>query len=249
MLHETNRYGHSHLMKSYIDWIESNGASILVIPYDTPHIDLFFERINGLFIHGGDTLYIIKNKIFMKNIIRLFELSIQGNEYFPIWGTCCGFQLLMILFGNCTLSNHRSYQHTSIQLTEEGRNSRLFSHVSSTYLHQLENEKGTKHSHKLGISVNTFLKNPHLRRFYDILATSIDENGREYVASIEAKHYPIYGVTWHPEHDIKGNVFIHFFLSECKKNKHSSITMPPVNSYMKTHTCIQEYKKEDCYFF
>ena len=43
------------------------------------------------------------------------------------------------------------------------------------------------------------MANDHLRRFYNILGTSIDDKGKEYVAAIEAKYYPIYGVQWHPE--------------------------------------------------
>ena len=33
----------------------------------------------------------------------------------------------------------------------------------------------------------------------DIIATAVDERGKEYVAAIEANYYPVYGVQWHPE--------------------------------------------------
>ena len=251
--HGKTIHGPSHIMKSFIDWIESCGASILVIPFDTPlhQINLYFQRINGLFIPGGDTVYIVKDTAFMNTITRFFELSIQQNEYFPIWGTCFGFQLLILLFGkNAKLSDHRCYQMAPIMITEEGRQSRLFSSLSPRFLHSLEHKKSTTHLHDLGISPSAFIKNEHLRRFYNILATSVDEKGKEYVAAIEAKHFPIYGVTWHPERG-KKNEFITFFLSECCKNKHKTIVMPHVNTYAILHKCIQynAHKKEGCYFF
>ena len=77
----------------------------------------------------------------------------------------------------------------------------------------MEHSKSTVHDHLYGISVNDFVNNPHLNRFYNISST-VDE----YVASIEAKYYPIYGTLFHPERHKKSGPFITFLISELRQN-------------------------------
>lgn len=38
-----------------------------------------------------------------------------------------------------------------------------------------------------------------LDKFYKPLATSVDDNGIEFIASIEAVNYPFWGLQFHPE--------------------------------------------------
>jgi GMP synthase-like glutamine amidotransferase len=84
------KYGTSHIMKAYVDWFEERGVHVIPIPYDTTEHEMYFRMINGLVIPGGETTFIIKNKIFMATVTQFIELSLQQNEYFPIWGTCWG---------------------------------------------------------------------------------------------------------------------------------------------------------------
>ena len=90
-----------------------------------------------------------------------------------------------------------------------------------------------------------------MRRFYSVLATSMTDDGKEYVAAIEAKHYPIYGVQWHPERQRTTGHFVDFFISELKKNKHKCITRAYLRTLMAPHKCSQysEHKNMLCYFF
>lgn len=37
---------------------------------------------------------------------------------------------------------------------------------------------------------------------YNVLATSFDKNGLEYISAIEDKNYPFYGVQFHPEKNV-----------------------------------------------
>ena len=43
------------------------------------------------------------------------------------------------------------------------------------------------------------MKTPSLANFYKILSTNKDLQGVEFVSTIEANNYPIYGTQWHPE--------------------------------------------------
>jgi gamma-glutamyl hydrolase len=247
------KYGSSHIMKSYVDWFEQRGVHVIPIPYDTDHHQEFFQMINGLFIPGGETQFIMKNDVFIDTVSKFFELSLEKNEYFPIWGTCFGFEVLMAVVGGFTkFKKYNGHGLTPIQITSEGRKSRLFGSFSKKYLNYLENEKSTLENHEFGISPSDFMDHLHLKRFFNILATSIDEDGKEYVAAIEGKYYPIYGVQWHPERQSSGKPFVDFFISEIKKNKHRFKShFPSLRSFMTPHKCLQynEHKQLLCYFF
>jgi gamma-glutamyl hydrolase len=246
------KYGTSHIMKSYVDWFEDRGVRVIPIPYNTTQYETYFKNINGLFIPGGETKYIIKNDAFITCISKFFELSLQKGEYFPIWGTCFGFELLMFLVGDFTkLKEYPAHGFYPLQITDDGLSSRMFQSFSKNYLHYLENNKSCNNNHEYGISPADFMKNDHLRRFYSVLATSIDDKGKEYVAAIEGKGHPIYGVQWHPERQKTTGPFVEFFISELKKNKHKCVPYPYLRNSIRAHKCVQysEHKDKMCYFF
>jgi len=200
--------------KKYIDWFEKNGINVIIIPHDTTEHEKYFKMVNGLFISGAT---IGENRTIPSNIlncIRTFVL-LSLRDYFPIWGTCFGLQLLVCLIGGCKkLDIHYANGMYPIKTFE----SRMFTHFTSRNIHTLEHSKSTLHNHNYGCSLHVF-NNVHIRRFYNISATAIDDNNKEYVAAIEAKYYPIYGTQFHPERYSSGP-FIDFFISELKKNKH-----------------------------
>jgi len=246
------KYGTSHIMKAYVDWFEERGVHVIPIPYDTTEHQMYFSMINGLVIPGGETSFIMKNKTFIATVTQFLELSLQQNEYFPIWGTCFGFELLIFLIGNFDkLKQYNAHGFYPLRITPAGHESRMFKSFPPQYLHYLENNKSCNNNHEFGISPNDFTANEHLRRFYNVLATSVADNGKDYVAAIEAKHYPIYGVQWHPERQKTTGHFVDFFISELKKNKHKCITRAYLRSLIAPHKCSQypEHKNQMCYFF
>jgi gamma-glutamyl hydrolase len=246
------KYGDSHIMKPYVDWFEERGVRVIPIPYDTTEHEKYFEIINGLLIPGGETTYIVKNKKFVDTVTKFLELSIQNDEYFPIWGTCFGYEMLMFLIGGFNkLKEYPARGLYPLHITPEGYNSKMFSKFPKKYLYYLQNNKSCNNNHEYGISPYDFKQNEYLRKFYNILATSIDDNGNEYIAAIEGKHVPIYGVQWHPERQRTTGHFVDFFISELKKNKHKCSAYPYLRNIMKPHKCVQypEHKNLLCYFF
>lgn len=247
------KYGSTHIMKPYVDWFEERGVRVIPIPYDTTEHEQYFNMVNGLLIPGGETTFVMKNNTFVESVTKFFELSLMKDEYFPIWGTCFGFELLMFLVGGFTkLKRYPAQGLYPIQITNAGHNSRMFGSFSSRYLNYLERYKSTSENHDYGISPQDFMNNLHLKRFYNILATSDDNNGKEYVAAIEAKYYPIYGVQWHPERQKSTGPFVDFFISELKKSTHKCKPyMPYLRNIMEPHKCTQypEHRDKLCYFF
>lgn len=243
---------YSHIMKSYVDWFENRGIRVVPIPYDSHDIEELFHTVNGLVIPGGDMPYIMDNPQFISNITKIFELSLEKKEYFPIWGTCFGFEMLLFLVGGfTTLKGYDAHGFYPMKITDEGHSSRMMRSFSKEYKVYLEKKKSTMQNHAYGISVEDFMSNLHLRRFYTILATSVDNSGKEYICAIEAKSYPIYGVQFHPERQKTAGAFADFFISELKKNKHRSTKIPSMSSYLSVHKCMEyrETKKLPCYLF
>jgi gamma-glutamyl hydrolase len=236
-------------MKSYVDWFEEQGVHVLPIPYDTDHCEMYFQMVNGLFIPGTDKGYDIQHKKLVHTVTRFLELSMQPNEYFPIWGTCFGLQLLLRIIGKCTLQRHEANGLFPLRLTPESKRSDMMRSFSKSYLYALEHHPLTLQNHMYGISPHEFMINPHLRRFYRILATAIDEKGKEYVTIVEGKYYPIYGVQNHPERQRQSRPFLSFFLSRLHNNKHTSCSLPWMRSMYTPHKCMMEQKNALCYFF
>ncbi len=249
----STKYGTSHIMKAYADGLEKQGVTVIPIPYDTPHPDLYYSILNGLIIPGGETVFLLQQPTLLQTVQRFFTLSLRSGEYFPIWGTCFGFELIMSLIGSIyRFESIVDHQRRSIEWTDEGKKSRMYRWLSKKNADAFEDYARTAQNHEYGISPIRFLRNDRLRRFFRLIATARNDEGQTYVAAIEAKKWPIYGVMWHPERQSNGGLFLSFFLAECKKNKHQCpIRLKTLRDTHTPHRCIQypEHADRLCYFF
>jgi gamma-glutamyl hydrolase len=250
------KYGTSHVMKTYVDWFEDRGVRVIPIPYDTTEYESYFNNINGIIFPGGETKYVMDDPHYFKCCQAFFSLAIQANllgDYFPIWGVCCGFQMLLFLIGKFySLKKYPSHGLTLIHITKAGKKSRMLHGFTDKYLEYLEKYPSCRNNHEYGISPEDFNANKNLKRFYKIVGTSIAENDKEYVAAIEARDFPFYGVQWHPERQVTTEPFADFIVSEIRKNNHRIARIPrSIRDYTKAKKCSQypHFKNEMCYFF
>jgi gamma-glutamyl hydrolase len=250
------KYGSAHIIKTYVDWFEDRGVRVIPIPYDTAEHEKYFRMVNGIIIPGGETTFLMKNTVYISCCQRFLDLAIQATdrgEYFPIWGTCFGYEILLALIGRFNSFNrYPFYDLAPLHITRSGHQSRMFSGFSKTYLRYLEKYPSTLNNHTYGMSPKEFMENKSLRKFYRILATSIDKEGKEYIAAIEGRDYPIYGVQWHPERQNTSAPFVEFFISELAKSRHRLIHVPhSIRTTMKAKRCAQypELTDWECYFF
>ena len=227
----------SHIIKSYVDWFEKAGVNVLPIPFDTRHHELYFRVVHGLFIPGTDKGYDIKNKVFMKSVSTFITLSQRHHEYFPIWGTCFGFEVLLTLIGGVRRFKH--YPMVGLNTITMVKGQHKMIHTSLSVIQ----------NHEYSISPEDFMANRVLSAFFNIDATAIDANGKTYVAAIEAKQYPIYGVQFHPEQADGGRQDLAFLVSELRKNQRV-MSIPVERITMKAHKCFHYdgLKNELCYF-
>ena len=75
----------------------------------------------------------------------------------------------------------------------------MFKEAGHELMNILSSENVTMNNHHYGIWTDHFEQTESLSGFFNLLSVNKDGNGDEFVSSIEAYKYPIYGTQWHPE--------------------------------------------------
>ncbi|XP_026875986.2 zgc:171566 isoform X2 [Electrophorus electricus] len=229
--------GSSYIPASYVKYLESAGARVIPIRINGTEEDYtkIFYQINGLLLPGGN---VDLQKSQYSRVAKIFyELAIKANDaldYFPIWGTCQGFQQLTVLTSNKNLLTLTNSMAVALPLTfvPGAQNSRLFKSFPKDLLLSLSEENITSNFHIWSLSVQNYTRNSKLKRFYKVLTTNTDGK-KEFISTME--------VQWHPEKSpfewINKPGMIHsissirasfytasFFVSEAMKSQHHFLT-------------------------
>jgi gamma-glutamyl hydrolase len=193
-----------YLAASYVKYLESAGARVVPINYyaTKTELDKIFNSVNGIFFPGGGSG-------FPSSAQYMFDKVVAANDagdFFPLWGTCMGFQWLLISATRNTNildpsdgTQMDAYNYSiPLDFTTESKTSRLFNNAGKIY-DILAAENVTMNNHHYGIWTNHFYQTPALTSFFNVLSTNKDRKGREFISTMEAFKYPIYGSQWHPE--------------------------------------------------
>uniref|UniRef100_A0A8C0WZ17 folate gamma-glutamyl hydrolase n=1 Tax=Castor canadensis TaxID=51338 RepID=A0A8C0WZ17_CASCN len=200
---EMKNLGKYYIAASYVKYLESAGARVVPVRPDLTHIEYeeMFKSINGILFPGGSADLVLSDYAHAARIF--YNLSMQSfdeGDYFPVWGTCLGFQELSYLISEerlLTLTNTTSVP-LPLKFTGGALRSRMFQNFPTDLLLSLATEPLTANFHKWSLSVKNFTMNDKLMNFFNVLTTNTD--GKiEFISSMEGYKYPVYGVQWHPE--------------------------------------------------
>jgi len=232
-----------YIAASYIKWIESAGGRAVPIPYhiSNSHAEGNFSVLNGLLFPGGGSSLPSEATYFYQYAVKQ---NLAG-DYFPIWGTCLGFEWLLQMQGNAVLDENFDSENYSIPLnfTSNVNSSRIFADATPQLLNILATEPVTMNNHQAGLQPDHFNSNPQLTSFFTLLSTNNDRQGRPFVSMIEANTVPVYGSQWHPEKNqfewgeqsngapyeainhskdaiMASQYMANFFVDECRKSNH-----------------------------
>jgi gamma-glutamyl hydrolase len=254
------------IINNNVKWFNDRGIDIIPIPYNTKGPEKFMSRIHGLYLQGGP----VYNADYMKTAMRLLELAIAANksgEYFPVWGTCHGFQTLIMMFGGLDLDgdelgyfDSRNNYRSNIHLTRLGLHSRLAVSWPKWFKSYLEKGDHIYFANCRGITPEAFLKNKMLRQIFSIVGISHDRNRKRFVSIIEGRlGLPFYGTQFHPEAVPTLDPFRSFFVNEILKN-HKKKRSRFVKTFRQRHmarSCTRSkrvfdhlrFQDSECYFF
>ncbi|XP_072267228.1 gamma-glutamyl hydrolase isoform X1 [Pyxicephalus adspersus] len=254
--------GRSYIAASYVKTLESAGARVIPIRINLSNEEYvkIFSVINGILLPGGGVD--LKTSEYARVSKIFYDLAIAANDrgdYFPIWGTCLGFEQLTVLTSGELLLTLTNTEDISLPLnfTESALNSKIFQKMPLPLYKSLATLPISANFHHWSLSMQNFTANEKLRKFYNVLSTNSD-GILEFVSTMEAYEYPIYGVQWHPEKnpfewrktsDISHTAeavdvafyMARFFVSEARKSQHQyseevEIAYPLIYNYCPTYT-------------
>nr|ALS04696.1 gamma-glutamyl hydrolase [Pseudodiaptomus poplesia] len=196
--------GGTYIAASYVKWIESVGGRVvpLIAGSSQQNHSQLFESLNGILIPGGgNSIYDSSYASLGKEAFEFAKAANERGEYFPIWGTCLGFELLGLLsiegqhyLKRCSASNI----HLPLEFLPEWEQSKIFREASDGILDSLSSQNITANFHVWCLTMENFTKF-EMDRFWLPITISHDEDGVEFISTMEARDYPFYGTQFHPE--------------------------------------------------
>ncbi|EKX43921.1 hypothetical protein GUITHDRAFT_72685 [Guillardia theta CCMP2712] len=247
----------SYIASSYVKFVEMAGARVIPIIFNAPHDEIMFRmRYVHMLLFPGGAVPLQPGTLFFETSKSLFEHVIDLNKrgfWFPLHGTCLGFELLHILVarsGGVLQTFNSTNCRSKLNFTESARHSRLFQNFSNDLFEAARKKKIAVEHHMYGVSPEAYKNFPSLQSFFRILSTSADLQGKIYVSSMEAIDFPISGTQFHPEkpvfewktgqeisHDpqaiLMAQMLSNALITEAKKNSRPPLSKgPQLNSLL-----------------
>ena len=206
----------SYFVASYVKWLEAGGARVVPILYDAPAEATLalLAQLNGAVLTGGAAAFFEADGLTLTRYATTAQLVLneslraqQSGEWWPVWGTCLGHELLMVLAAgpdHSVLGDGFDSEDLQLALTPtvDAASSRLWGTVNEEQPDAwayLTAENITENLHVKGVEPSSFAASSALSSGYRFMSTNLDRAGRPFVSSFESKTAPVYGVQFHPE--------------------------------------------------
>ena len=137
-----------------------------------------------------DSNYGRVSKIMYNEVIRYND---QGTFY-PMWGTCLGFQALCLIAAEKEKSQvpflnevKAKKKMMPVSFTEKALTSKLLKKASWNLIQAMSNQNVSIHNHRFGLIPEQFQKYKPLGETLDIIATGVGDAGIPFVSIVEGK--------------------------------------------------------------
>jgi GMP synthase-like glutamine amidotransferase len=237
----------SYIAASYIKFVEAGGARAapVIAGRSEEYYQTIFSQINGILLPGGGSnISTVTSSNYSSAANTLYQLAAASNaagDYFPVWATCLGFELLSVLeAGGTNVLTSCSADNMAMPIipTENFNTSRLFSALPSDVYDYLLNYNSTANFHTKCLTTKNVTATQLLEERIGVLSLNYDSNGLQFISSFEDVTRPFYGTQWHPEKPMfewnvnntgiphtwegvrAGQHLANFFVQEARKNNH-----------------------------
>ena len=187
-----NQTPRSYIAASYVKFIEASGARVVPVPshLSQDKVEEIFNGVNGVLFPGGGIDWSVSG--YFKHAKYFFNRAIEANQngdFFPIWGTCLGFEALHVIAADDNVEVLSSFSASDISLplnfTNQSDASRMYGSLPKPLRMSLEKDNITYNHHSHGISPQTFIQEKSLRTFFKVLSTNQGKKGKTFISSVE----------------------------------------------------------------
>ncbi|KAG8189952.1 hypothetical protein JTE90_009091 [Oedothorax gibbosus] len=234
----------SMIVANYVQFLEAGGARVIPIWIYKPreYYEDIISKINGVLFPGGGVP--LSGNGYGQTGQIIYDIATKMNDkgdYFPMWGTCLGFELLNFVVAKKDFMKRCDAQDlsTSIEFSNGYKNSKMFSDLDENLNRSMQKQKVAIHYHRWCLTSKNYTLSG-LNKYFKVLAVNKDKENTTFVSIIEAFKYPFYGVSFHPEkvlfewvlskthQNIPHNLdairtsqyFANFFVNEARKSHH-----------------------------
>jgi gamma-glutamyl hydrolase len=215
--HLDNEYFHAqnhwnYIPRSYVDWVSHSGAMPVLIPFDIPldALDHLLDSIQGVLFPGGGSALFDEHghpTLFQQRTKHIMDFAQKKNDngvYYPIIGTCFGFQSMVIAMADqdpdllsCNFGDEETYH--AVEKTSDWSKGTFWKTMDQTLVDSALKTGHLYYSHNCGFRVSSLTNSRAFRNNAYILGTSVSKTGKEFVGMVEHKHYPFVANQYHPE--------------------------------------------------
>lgn len=198
-----------YIADNYRQWLSEADVQTVPILFfkSTKELLDLMDHLDGFVLTGGSEGFFEYESAasrYIEVVTAIIKKAKDINDFgrpFPIWGTCLGFEAMLLTESNLTLKRHVVDNHLKLRERIKIMDDNLESmkYFTEKELSEMEDVPILYFNHMFGISRNDVRHLPELKDKVRIGAKINTVRRRNVAAWMEFRDYPFFGTQFHPE--------------------------------------------------
>jgi gamma-glutamyl-gamma-aminobutyrate hydrolase PuuD len=205
---KNNNSNEIFLKENLIKFLKQNSIDYIIIPYTIKKLELnkIISNLDGILFPGSQIGNYYNNKsikhhfLTQKYIVKKVKFLANNNRPIPILAICHGYENMILIEKNYNLTK-KNINNTFINVNSYINYKTIpkFSNnkMGKLYKKNFNKTKKLVHNNSLALELGVYRKQKN--KNYEVIATSLDKNNKEFIDIVKHKKYPFYGFQGHPE--------------------------------------------------